>query len=130
MAWWKTDATMKELGLTTDQSTRIEAIFQVSMVDLRREKSDLDMVESKLSRLIETNADETRVTRSIDRVEMARAALNKTRTLMLLHMRQILTADQRTKLNAMHDRWDRAQRDRGRTQQDQGLKPDTRRDLE
>ena len=129
MAWWKTEATMKELGLTADQSTRIDTIFQGSMVDLRREKTDLDAVEAKLSHLIETNAEEARVTREIDRVEMARAALNKTRTLMLLHMRQILSADQRTKLNAMRDRWDKEQRDRGRTQ-DQGQKPDTRKDLE
>jgi Spy/CpxP family protein refolding chaperone len=129
IAWWKTDATMKELALTADQSARIESIFQASMVDLRREKTDLDTVEGKLSHLIEINADEGRVTREIDRAETARAALNKTRTLMLLHMRQILTADQRTKLNAMRDRWGREQRDRPRAP-DQISKPDNRKELE
>jgi Spy/CpxP family protein refolding chaperone len=129
MAWWKNDSTVKELGLTADQSARLETIFQASMADLRREKADLDNVEGKLSRLIETNADEARVTAQIDRVESARAALNKTRTLMLLHMRQVLAPDQSRRLTAMRDRRDRDSR-RPSSGQDRQPKPDTRKDLE
>ncbi len=95
------------------------------MVDLRRQKDELDKVEAQLSHLIETNADEAMVTKQIDHVEMARAALNKTRTLMLLHMRQVLTPDQRTKLSAMRDRPDRDQRNRERGQ-GQPSGPETR----
>ena len=93
-------------GLTSEQSTEIEAIFQDAIVQLRQQKDELDRLEGKLSRLIETNADEAQVARQIDRVELVRSSLNKTRTLMLLHMRQVLTAEQRLKLNAMHDRWE------------------------
>jgi Spy/CpxP family protein refolding chaperone len=120
LQWWKTDPARTELALTSDQSTEIEGIFQDAIVQLRQQKDELDRLEGKLSRLIETNADEAMVARQIDRVEMVRSSLNKTRTLMLLHMRQVLSADQRVKLNAMHDRWELQQRDKDK----QGLAPD------
>lgn len=105
--WWKTEPARTELALTSEQSTEIEGIFQDAITQLRQQKDELDRLEGKLSRLIETNSDEPQVARQIDRVETVRSSLNKTRTLMLLHMRQVLTADQRLKLNTMHDRWER-----------------------
>jgi Spy/CpxP family protein refolding chaperone len=110
--WWKTDPAKTELALTSEQSTEIEGVFQDAIKQLRQQKDDLDRLESKLSHLIEANADEAQVGRQIDRVETVRSSLNKTRTLMLLHMRQVLTADQRLKLNTMHDRWEQQQRPR------------------
>lgn len=112
MQWWKSESAKQELALAADQATRIDGIFQASMIDLRRQKDDLDKVEGRLSHLIEINAEEALVAKHIDSVEMARAALNKTRTLMLLHMRQVLTPEQRAKLTAMRDRSDRDQRNR------------------
>ena len=120
--WWKLDPARAELGLTSDQSTHIDGIFQESMGQLRQQKGELDKVEGKLSRLIEASAHESEVTQQIDRVEAVRSALNKTRTLMLFRMRQALTPDQRLKLNALHERWVREQRNRNR--QRQSLPPD------
>ena len=60
-----------------------------------------------LSRLIAANADEAAVTRQVDKVEALRSHLNKMRTLQLLHIRQVLTPDQRTKLNKIHDQWEK-----------------------
>jgi Spy/CpxP family protein refolding chaperone len=110
LMWWKVDSTVRELGLTADQSARLETVFQENITQLRQRKDELDRHEAKLSRMIETNADEATVTTQIDRVETTRAALNKTRTLMLLHMRQLLTPDQRAKLNDRYDAWDRQRR--------------------
>ena len=125
--WWKMEPT---LTLTADQSAQIDGIFQAGIAQLRKQKNELDRLESELSRLIGTMATEPEVTRHIDRVEAVRSTLNKTRTLMLLHMRQVLTPEQRLKLNALRDRREqerRAQerrlpreRDRERT----GLSPD------
>ena len=42
-----------------------------------------------------TTADEATLTRQIDRVETARAAANKTRSLMLVQMVKVLTPEQR-----------------------------------
>lgn len=113
--WWKMEPT---LALSTEQSTQIDGIFREGIAQLRKQKDELDRLEADLSHLIETMATEAEVTRQIDRCEATRSTLNKTRTLMLLHMRQLLTAEQRTKLNALHVRWKQQQgrqRDKDKT---------------
>jgi len=104
-AWWKSDAFQKEVGLTSDQCTRIDAVFQATLPKLRQGRDELDRQEAELSNLIEANADEASVTRQIDRVEAIRASLNKSRTLMLFHMHQVLTSDQIARFKTAHDKW-------------------------
>jgi len=110
-AWWRTDQFQKNLGLSTDQVARIEAVFQAALPDLRRGRDDLDRQEAELSRLIEMNADEALVVKQVDKVEGIRSHLNKTRQLLLLHQRQLLTPEQRVKLKALFDQM-QAERDR------------------
>ena len=126
MQWWKLEPVKNEIGLTQEQSTNIEGIFQASMVELRQRKTELDHLEGKLSNLIETMADEAQVTRQIDRVETVRGSMNKTRTLMLLHIRQVLTAEQRVKLNAVYARWEQERRgkDKDRSSPEGNRRPD------
>ena len=104
-AWWKSDTFQKEVGLTPDQCTRIDSVFQATLPKLRQGRDELDKQEAELSRLIEDNADEATVTRQVDRVEAIRGSLNKTRTLMLFHMHQVLTPDQLVKFKTAHDKW-------------------------
>jgi Spy/CpxP family protein refolding chaperone len=115
-AWWRTDQFQRNLGLSTDQVNRLEAVFQTALPDLRRGRDDLDRQEAELSRLIEMNADEAIVVRQVDKVENIRSHVNKTRQLLLLHQRQLLTPEQRVKLKALFDQMqaDRAQADRDR----------------
>ena len=103
--WWKDEQFQKELALTPEQSSRIDAVFQSTLPLLRQHKDELDKREAELSSLIEANADEATVSRQIDRVEATRGHLNKIRTLMHLHMRQVLTPDQRVKFKALADAW-------------------------
>jgi len=103
--WWKSEQFQKDLGLTPEQSARIETVFQATIAKLRQGKEELDHQEAELSRLIERNVDELQVTHQIDRVEATRASLNKMRTLMLFHMRQVLTSEQNVKFKALHDKW-------------------------
>jgi Spy/CpxP family protein refolding chaperone len=103
-AWWRDEPYQRHLGLTTDQVTRLEAIWQGALPELRKGRDDLDRQEAELSRLIETNADETVVTRQVDKVEAIRAHLNKARTMVIWHHRQLLTPEQRVKLKGMRDR--------------------------
>lgn len=104
-AWWK--EYQKPLGLSTDQSERIDKIFQDSRPHLRHQREQLDAAETELSRLIEIGSDDVALTKQSDRVESIRASLNKERTMMLVHMRAILTPEQRAALNALRDQWDR-----------------------
>jgi Spy/CpxP family protein refolding chaperone len=101
--WWKA---VRDLGLSPEQSTMIDGIFQSTMPELRQEAQELNRLEAKLSKLIEADADELQVLRQVDRVEAARAAINKMRTMMLFRMRQVMTTEQRARFKAMQERWE------------------------
>ena len=105
--WWRDPQFQKDLSLTADQASRVDGVFQSAVTVLRPKKEELDQQEAELSRLIAANADELIVTRQVDKVEAIRSNLNKMRTLMLLHMRQVLTPDQRVRLNKMHEQWEK-----------------------
>jgi len=106
-AWWKSEQFQKEVGLTTEQCARIDNIVQSTLPKLRENKEELDKHEAKLSALIAEGADEARVLRLVDRVEAIRASLNKMRTLMLLHQRQVLTPEQLVKFKAAYAQWEK-----------------------
>ena len=108
--WWRDPQFQRDLSLTTEQSTKIDAVFQQTIPTLRQKKSELDTQEEELSKMIAANADETAVTRQVDKVEAIRSNMNKMRTLMLLHMRQVLSPEQRVKLNKLHDQWEKDHR--------------------
>lgn len=109
-AWWKSESFKNELGLTDPQTDQIDKIWETTRPELRAELDELSRFEGKLSRLIQNDADEAVLSRQIDRVETARAAANKTRSIMFVQMRKALTPDQRTRLDALHERWVRDQR--------------------
>ena len=107
--WWQDERFRRELGLTSEQSTRLEEIFQTTQPKLREYMRALDRAEDELDRRIE-QGDDAPVVEYVGVVEAARSELNKTRTLMLLRMRRTLTADQWAKFTALAD-----QRNRGRS---------------
>jgi Spy/CpxP family protein refolding chaperone len=108
--WWRDPQFQRDLSLTTEQSAKIDAVFQQTIPTLRQKKTELDAQEEELSKMIAANADEVSVTKQVDKVESIRGNMNKMRTLMLLHMRQVLTPDQRVKLNKLHDQWEKDHR--------------------
>jgi Spy/CpxP family protein refolding chaperone len=112
--WWNSEHYKHELGLTADQSRRLEEIFQAALPDLRAHKKTLDAAEAKFNRLVQ-DSDEKAVLDQVNRVESARADLNKARTLMLLRMRRTLTTDQWVKLGALHDAAERERQSAGGT---------------
>jgi Spy/CpxP family protein refolding chaperone len=109
--WWQDEGYKRELGLTTDQTTRLEEIFQKSLPGLRKQKEALDRAEAEFDRLVERGND-TVVLEQVGIVEATRAELNKARITMLLRMRRSLTADQWAKFTALHER-DRGRQDPG-----------------
>ena len=118
--WWQDERFRQELGLTDEQSARLEVIFQKTQPVLRERMRSLDQAEDQLEQLIETGDDAT-VMQHVSVVEGQRAELNKTRTMMLLRMRRALTADQWAKFTALAD--ERNRRDRDRTQNRQQQAP-------
>jgi|SRR3954469_2024748 Spy/CpxP family protein refolding chaperone len=112
--WWRDAQFQRDLSLTVEQSGRIDAVFQQIIPTLRSKRAELDAQEEELSKMIAANADETAVIKQLDKVEAIRSHMNKTRTLMLLHMRQILSPEQRTKLNQKYEQWEKDHRREGR----------------
>jgi Spy/CpxP family protein refolding chaperone len=94
--WWQSETFRRELGLTQEQSTKIEAIFQKTLPVLRQQKDALDKAEADFNQMIEAS-DDAQVMAQVAVVEAARSELNKSRTMMLLRMRRVMTPDQRVK---------------------------------
>jgi Spy/CpxP family protein refolding chaperone len=94
--WWQSEMFRRELGLTSEQSAKIEAVFQSTVPVLRREKDALDKAQADFNQMIEAS-DDAQVMAQVSVVEAARSELNKSRTMMLLRMRRVLTPDQRVK---------------------------------
>ena len=99
--WWQSDQYKKELGLTAEQTRRMEEIFQNALPQLKAQKSALDDAEAKFERLVE-RGDDVVVIEQINVVEAARADLNKSRAVMLYGMRKVMTRDQWVKFTALH----------------------------
>jgi Spy/CpxP family protein refolding chaperone len=106
-AWWRDAQFQRDLSLSTDQIARIDSVFQAAVTQLRPKAEELTKQEELLSQQIAAGADEALVVKQVDRVEAIRSHLNKMRTLMLLQERQVLSPDQRVKLNKLHEQWER-----------------------
>ena len=104
--WWQSDHFKRELAMTAEQSKRLEEIFQAAAPTLRTHKVALDKAERELDALVEKGGDSA-VMEQVNHVETARAELNKSRTMMLLRMRRVLTTDQWAKFTALHQAWER-----------------------
>ena len=92
--WWQSDTFVRGLGLTQEQSTKIEGIFQHTLPALHKQKDALDKAEADFNQMVEAS-DDAQVMAQVGVVEAARSELNKSRTMMLLRMRRVLTPDQR-----------------------------------
>ena len=105
--WWNSDPVRRELGLTQEQSKRLEEIFQAAMPAQKNLKKALDDAEAQFERLVKdlaSEADKKAAAEQISRVEAARAELKKSYSLMLLDMRLILTRDQWIRLGALAEK--------------------------
>ena len=101
--WWQDERFQRELGLTVEQSSRLEEIFQKHQPMLRQRMEALDQAQTTFDQVVE-RGDDVAVLKQVDVVETARAELNKTRMMMLLRMRRSLTADQWAKFTALAPR--------------------------
>ena len=109
--WWQSEEYKRELKLTPEQSKKLEDVFQAAVPTLKSLKKALDQAESEFERLLE-RGDDGSVMDQVERVEAARAELNKSHTLMMLKMKRVLNADQWAKFTAMHQS---AERERTRS---------------
>jgi Spy/CpxP family protein refolding chaperone len=103
--WWSDDTIKKELGLSADQSKTLEQIFTSTKDELAGYSEVLIRESQELDRLInESKVERWVVARQIDKEETARSNFNKLRLMTNYRMHQVLTPEQRTKLQQIRDR--------------------------
>ncbi len=113
--WWQDEKVKTELGLTAEQVVNLDNVFLELIPRMAAEKEALDTLEGQLSSVVrDANMSEAEVIRQIDAVEAARSALGKTRTLMIYRLYRSLSPDQRTKMKALHQKWEEERRKGGR----------------
>lgn len=109
--WWQSARFQRELALSTEQTGRLEEIYQAAAPALGAQKTTLERLQTELSKLVaDGRADESVAADLIARVEAARADLGRARALMLYRMRRILTSDQHLKLKVLFDEHERERR--------------------
>ncbi|HEY7789931.1 MAG TPA: Spy/CpxP family protein refolding chaperone [Vicinamibacterales bacterium] len=120
--WWKDAAFRQQLGLSDEQSSKIDAIYQSTVPQLREQYEASKAEDAQLRKLVDANGAEDAVAQQIDRMETAHCAVSRTRLLMLYKMRLVLTPDQRVKFRKVHDDWEKTRHKSagGREHQDQG----------
>jgi len=99
--WWINPEHRKELGITDEQSRRIEEIFESMFPPQRAKAREADTLEDELSRILkDATADVATVTAKVEHMEKLHAERRAMRTIMLYRMNQVLTPEQRVKLEA------------------------------
>src|SRR5438270_89580 len=97
--WWKNPEVVQNLGLTDDQTQKIDRTFQEHRLQLIDLHANLEKQEALLQPLVDADQpDEAKVMAQVDRVAQARAALERSNASMMLAIRRLLTPDQWKKL--------------------------------
>jgi Spy/CpxP family protein refolding chaperone len=88
-----------QLGLTDDQKSKIEKIYESHKSNIASDSALLATQEAQLAALLAADpVDHNAVMGQIDRVVQARADLERSNSAMTLEMREVLTAAQWTQL--------------------------------
>jgi len=99
--WWNNADTVTRLSLTKEQQLKMDDIFQkfrLTLIDLNASLSREELIMDPL--IGAERLDEVKILTQIDRIAQARAELEKANSRMLLAIRQSLTMEQWTKIQA------------------------------
>ncbi len=110
-SWWEDAALRAEVGLSDRQAGKIKNIFEVEMVKLRAMREDLEKQRAALEQTMkDPKATLAAVTEHVDRVGEIHAAMYRTRELMLYRIYRVLSPEQRTRLDGVVARIEKARR--------------------
>ena len=100
--WWDNPRIADRIGITDDQKKKMDDIFQQSRLQLIDLNAAVEKQEAIMQPLIGADQpEESKILSQIDAIAQARAELEKNRARMLFSIRQVLTADQWKKLQAI-----------------------------
>ena len=99
--WWTRPEMAQKLGLTADQTKKMDDTFQqyrLKLIDLNASVQREEIIMEPL--VAAESPDEAKIVAQIDKVAQARAELEKANARMLLGIRRLLTPEQWNKLKA------------------------------
>jgi Spy/CpxP family protein refolding chaperone len=106
--WWKRPRIVEQLKVKTEQQERLDEIFaknRRSFIDL---KADVDRRAVDLDELLaKKDSDPVRIAAATDALEQAKGRLGKTRTMMIVEMKGVLSDEQWQKILELRDEWRR-----------------------
>ena len=101
-AWWTNANTVALLGLSDDQKSKIEKVYESHKQNIATGSELVGKQEAQLATMLAADpVDHNAVLGQIDRVAQARADLERTNSGMTLEMREVLTAAQWTQLQKL-----------------------------
>jgi Spy/CpxP family protein refolding chaperone len=99
--WWHNADLIQKLTLTPDQQKKMDDILQQSRLQLIDLRANVEKQEVTMEPMLAANPPDTnKILAQIDKTAQARAELEKANAKMLLGIRNVLTPDQWTKLQA------------------------------
>jgi Spy/CpxP family protein refolding chaperone len=99
--WWHNPDLIQKLALTPDQQKKMDDILQQSRLQLIDLRANVEKQEVLMEPMLAANPPDTnKILAQIDQAAQARAELEKANAKMLLGIRNVLTPDQWTKLQA------------------------------
>ena len=99
--WWHNQDLIQKLNLTPDQQKKMDDILQQSRLQLIDLRANVEKQEVLMEPMLAANPPDTnKILAQIDHTAQARAELEKANAKMLLGIRNVLTPDQWTKLQA------------------------------
>lgn len=102
--WW-IGLSAKELGLSKEQSDKLEGIYQQVFPRIESASKDVDAAKKELDKIIAGDrTTEVDVVRQLNQVQAARNELDRQYFLMLYRFYRELNPDQRLKVKAMFER--------------------------
>jgi Spy/CpxP family protein refolding chaperone len=100
--WWDDKFIVQTVGLTKDQTKRMDRIFNANKPAILESYEAFLKEQSRLDALSkDPQVDQVRLFAGIDAVSLARASLQKTTTQMLLQLRRQMNPDQIHKLDQL-----------------------------
>jgi Spy/CpxP family protein refolding chaperone len=97
--WWNSPAVQRDLALTEEQVTKIDAIFRLNLPERRRIAGEQEQLERRLEAMLcAGDADDATALSLVDQVVAKQAERHVRRTQMLVRMYRLLTVRQREAL--------------------------------
>ena len=97
--WWNSPAVQRDLALTQEQVTKIDAVFRLDLPERRRIAGEQEQLERRLDAMLcAGDADDATARSLVDQVVAKQAERHVRRTHMLVRMYRLLTVRQREAL--------------------------------